>query len=353
MRRLLFLIPSLAYSGRSRQLALLAAGLPRTDWEMRVCCLGPEGPMATALRQAGFAVECLGWRRVFDLNPIRRLRELLAAFRPDLVHAWGLESLRTLLLAGGAGQGRLVLSAPGVGAAQDGLARLDRWLVRTVDRAVAAHGGEAALYQRLGLPSGRVVSIPPGVVPLAEDGTGADTASRMLLGVGPLEPHKGFRDAVWAFDVLQYLYNDLILVLAGTGSDQARLEQFSRAIHTGGRVRFAGPQADMAPLLFRSQVAWVPSRSGGGLHAALEAQAAGRPVVASRMPGLVEVLCEGETGFLVPPGDKVALARQTRLLLDDAPRRAAMGAAGRRWVAERFSAATAAAAHARLYESLG
>ena len=45
--------------------------------------------------------------------------------------------------------------------------------------------------------------------------------------------------------------------------------------------------------------------------------AAARPVVASRLPGLAEIVREGETGFLVPPSDKVALARQTRLLLDD------------------------------------
>ncbi len=72
----------------------------------------------------------------------------------------------------------------------------------------------------------------------------------------------------------------------------------------------------------------------GGVNAALEAQAAGRPVVAGKTLALSEVVVDGETGALFPPGDKPALARQTRLLLDDPGRAHQMGAAGRQRVAD-------------------
>ena len=80
----------------------------------------------------------------------------------------------------------------------------------------------------------------------------------------------------------------------------------------------------------------MPSLRGGGVGAALEAMAAGRPVVASRLADLAEIVVDGETGFLVEPNNKAALARQTRLLLDDPQRRRRMGEAGRQRVAEHF-----------------
>jgi glycogen synthase len=99
----------------------------------------------------------------------------------------------------------------------------------------------------------------------------------------------------------------------------------------------------------RSEVVWVPSLADGGARVALEAMAAGRPVVASRLPGLAEVVVEGETGFLVPPGDKIALARQTRRLLADAELRRRLGQAGRARIAQHFAARVAVERMAGLY----
>src|SRR5439155_17297264 len=114
-------------------------------------------------------------------------------------------------------------------------------------------------------------------------------SARVVLGIGPLEPYKGFRDAIWALDILHFLYDDLHLVLAGAGTDRPRLEAFARATRTRSRVHFAGPRADLGPLLHRAEVVWVPGRRGG-LCAALEAQAAGRPAVAGRQPDLAGVV---------------------------------------------------------------
>jgi glycosyltransferase involved in cell wall biosynthesis len=77
--------------------------------------------------------------------------------------------------------------------------------------------------------------------------------------------------------------------------------------------------------------------------------AAGRPVVANRLPSVAELVAEGETGFLVPRGDKAALARRTRALLDDAARRAAMGENARRRAVEHFNADVMAARFAEVY----
>jgi len=329
-----------------KQLTLLARGLPRDRFEPRVCVLGDDGPAGAVLRGAGVLVETLGWSRPFDPGALWRLRRRVQTFRPDVIHAWRPRSLRAVALAAGRGS-RLVVSEPCLPEGPPG--RLDRWLLRRAPRVVAAGQAEARRCQDLGLPPGKVVVVPPGVetAPVRRD---IDPTQRLLACAGPLEPHKGFQDAIWTFDILQQVYDDLHLLVIGTGPERPQLEKFARNIGGEGRVHFAGDRADAAALLAGADVVWVPSRAAGGINVALEGMAAGRPVVAARLPGLAEIVADGETGFLVPPGDKVALGRQTRLLLDDAGRRRRMGEAGRQHAADRFPAGALVRRWAAVYD---
>jgi glycogen synthase len=173
----------------------------------------------------------------------------------------------------------------------------------------------------------------------------------VVLGVGPLAPHKGFRDAIWAFDILRFLYDDLRLVLLGEGPGREALEHFARVADVARHVHFLGAVPSVGPWLERAEVVWVPSLRPAGVGAALEALAAGRPVVASDLPELREAVADGETGLLFKPGDKAALARQTRTLLDDASLRRRLGAGAREHARKHFAAAGMARQAARLYEA--
>jgi glycosyltransferase involved in cell wall biosynthesis len=345
MLKILFVIPTLDYSGAATQIALLASAWPCDRGPLCVAALGSEGPAADLLRAAGVEVVPLGRARILDLAAGWRLRRRLRDWRPDVIHAWGRRSWRVVALAGGRGGSRFVVSAPLPAARRGRLGRLDRWLLGGVDRIIARGPAEAGHYRRAGLPADKIVIVPPAALrhPLAErvddkkQGSAPD-----IVCVGPLEVHKGFRDAIWAFDILQFIYPDLRLLVAGTGPERARLEQFARAINPDHGVRFLGPQADVRPLLARAQVVWVPSLALTGVNVALEAMALGRPVVAARLPGLAEVVGDGETGLLAGPRDKVELARQTRRLLEDPALRRRLGEAARRRV-ERFSVAELAA----------
>ncbi len=337
MKTVLFVIPSLNYGGAARQLSLLAAGLVSTGLRPRVCVLGGPAPWVGDLRAAGVEVDVLGRRGPMDLGPFRSLSRLVRQTGPAVVHAWGLAALRALTVVG-LPPGRLLVSAMHrAGRAPDWL---DHWLLRRAGGAIAFGPSEAGFYRDLGIPAGRVFETAPGVALPAGDATAADPepmpGGPRVLGVGPFERHKGFGDAVWARDILGYLYDDLRLVLVGSGPDLGRLRDFARGIGATARVDFVAPTPDLGPLLRAARVVWAPSLRRGGIHAALEAMAAGRPVVATRVPGLAEVVVEGQTGFLVEPGDKAALARQTRLLLDDPALARRLGAAARQRVAERF-----------------
>jgi glycosyltransferase involved in cell wall biosynthesis len=350
VRRVLLLLPSLDYGGAARQATLLAAALPRGRFEARVCVLGGEAPWADELRRAGVAVETLGWRRPFDLAPFLALRRLLRAFRPQIVHAWGAAALRALTLVGGPRGARVIASA--ALPPQRRPPWPDRWLLRRAPLATAYTPGEAERLRRAGVAAERVVEAAPaaGAEFAPEGPTPADAPpGRLIVGVGPLAPHKGFRDAVWALDVLHYLYADLRLALVGDGPERDAVAAFARSVESGGRVHFTGPVADVAPWLRRAEVVWAPSRGAGGGVAVLEALAAGRPVVASRVPGPADLVEDGVSGYLVEPGDKAALARQTRFLLEDAGRRRQFGEAGRR-KAQAYTVERMAETFAALYE---
>lgn len=352
MLKALLVLPSLDYGGAARQAVLLAAGLPREGVEVRVCALGGPAPWADALAAAGVAVDVLGWRRPFDVRPLAALRRLLRSYRPDVVHAWGPAALRAITAFRPAG--RLLVSAALPPGGRPGVA--DRWLLRRADGVLASGLAQAERYRRLGVAAQRLHVLRPGVA-APEPGPptvapGLLTEARVVLGVGPLAPHKGFRDAVWAFDILRFLYDDLRLVLLGEGPGRAALEHFARAAGVAHDVHFAGAVPSVGPWLERADVVWVPSLRPAGVGAALEAMAAGKPVVSSDLPELREAVADGETGLLFKPGDKAALARQTRALLDHAGLRRRLGATAREHARKHFAAARAVRQAARLYEAV-
>ena len=349
MRRILYVTPGTEPDGAAAQLALLCQGLPRERFAIHICTLTTAERLGRRVRAAGAALTALGWTRALDPRPLWRLRRLVRDFQPDLIHAFRPASLRALALAVGRPRCPLVVSRPLPARAE--LGRLDRWLLGRAERIVAEGNAAADRCLRAGLAGAKIVVIPPGVV-VPEPGVRRQATAepgRTLLCAGRLEAHKGYRDAIWAFDILHYVCNDLRLVLAGEGPERRRLEQFTRRIRMVEHVAFAGVRADVPELMAGAEAVWVPHLADGGVGVALEAMAAGRPVVGSRLPGLAEVVVEGETGYLVPPGDKVALARPTRRLLADEGLRQRLGEAGRAHVGRHFAPRAAVEGAAALY----
>lgn len=352
MIKLLYLVSSLDYSGAARKVITLAVGLPRDQFEVAVAVLGGDAPWVHTLRQAGVTVNLLGWHRAVDVRPVLALRGVFRSFQPGVVHVWSRKALRSL--AATIPHQEMHLLASNLLKPGHPLAFWDRMLLRRAATVVAFSAAEAQRYQRDGVSQERIAVIPPGLA--ARDTPTPDEPSpiglpggRFILCIGPLEMHKGFREAVWALDILHYLYNDLHLVLVGNGSDRGRIGQFAQSVGASERVHFLGPLNDLTPVLLKSTVVWIPSRIQGGVYATLEAMAAGRPVVATRSAGLDEIVVDGVTGYLIKPGDKAGLARKTRLLLDDPSLAARLGEAGRRRVHDHFPAGRMVSACAKLY----
>jgi D-inositol-3-phosphate glycosyltransferase len=130
------------------------------------------------------------------------------------------------------------------------------------------------------------------------------------------------------------------LILAGEGPHRASLEARAARLGIADRVRFLGPvpHTDLPALHAVSDLFVMPSTDHETFClAACEAMSCARPVVASNVGGLAEVVRDGETGLLAPPADPAALAERIATLLADAGLRERMGAAGRAWTLEMFT----------------
>ncbi len=170
--------------------------------------------------------------------------------------------------------------------------------------------------------------------------------------VGRLEPVKGADIFIEAALQLAASCSQTRIFVVGDGSLRRTLEAGVSAAGLSGRIVFLGWQEDAAGLMPLFDVLALASRNEAVGIALLEAQAAGVPVVATRVGGIPEALVHGQTGLLVEPGDSAALARALGLLLDDRQRRQAMGAAARKWVENKFDPLRFAGETGRLYRRL-
>ena len=119
------------------------------------------------------------------------------------------------------------------------------------------------------------------------------------------------------------------LDLIGDGPDLEQAREVAERFQISERVHFLGHRDDVAEILSRAQIFVLSSRWEGFPRSTLEAMRGGLPVVVSNVGGASEAVTDGVTGFVVPPGDREALAERLRDLVRDPELRAAMGAAGR------------------------
>ena len=145
---------------------------------------------------------------------------------------------------------------------------------------------------------------------------------------------------------------EAIFVLAGEGPERTALEAQAGELGVADRVRFLGQRTDVPDLLAACDVFALPSLYEGSSLALLEAMAAERAVVSSAIGGTDELIEDGESGLLVPPGDPEALAAALRRLLADGELRASLAQRARRRVESDFTREAMARRVERIYEEL-
>jgi glycosyltransferase involved in cell wall biosynthesis len=162
-------------------------------------------------------------------------------------------------------------------------------------------------------------------------------AIRRVITVANLRPEKAHDVLVAAAARLASAHPDLEFLIVGDGPRRPALEGLVRERGLERQVRLLGHREDVPALLADADLYVLPSRSEAFPNGIIEAMAAGLPVVACGVGGMLELVQPGRTGALVRPDDPVGLAEAIRGIVEDPARARDMGAAGRRDVEQRFS----------------
>lgn len=347
------------FSGGESQLFLLIEGLrARGHTNLLVC---PPGSSAEyEARRRGFAVECVAMRNDLSVGAARQVAALLRRHPPALVHC---HTGRANWVGG--------IGARWAGVPALSTRRMDRrvkrglrtrWLYRRLLRRVAAIS--PAVERRLldaRVEPERIRVIWSAVDPEALRPSAPREVLRAQLGAAPETPcllvaanlvrRKGV-DVLLAAVAALAPGSRCALWVAGDGAERAALEAAAARLGIAERVRFLGRRGDVPDLLEACDVFVLPSRQEGLGVAALEAMARSRPVVASAVGGLAEIVIPERTGLLVPPGDAAVLAAALERLLADPGLARRLGAAGAARVAERFLAEQMVSAYEALYREI-
>jgi len=206
---------------------------------------------------------------------------------------------------------------------------------RTHYLCVGRHLAELAIAR--GVPARRVHLVENAVRPPAVLATPfADKANPpRIVAAGRLHPKKGFDVLIAALALLRDQGQVFDAEIAGEGDERGRLEALIAQHGLGDRARLVGWRDDVAGFLATGDVFAFPSYQEGFPLVLLEAMAVGLPVASSVIAGPVEMIDEGVTGRLVPPGDPAALAQALAALIAAPPRAVALGQAARAKVLER------------------
>jgi glycosyltransferase involved in cell wall biosynthesis len=344
--RILHLIDIRWHSGLAHYALSLAAALQDSGHAVWIGALPGSGPW-TAAGALDLSRVPLG-----RLSSLPALRTFLLRERIGVVNAHT-GSAHTLAVAATAGLDTVVVRTRADARPVRGRPGT-KLLFRRTGRTIAAAEYIRQQYLATGLPPGRVVTILQGIdLPPATD---CPTGPPQVAIVGRLDPVKGHADFLAAAALIVTRHPEARFIIAGRPERIGRAELERRASDLGlqGRVEVKGHLLDLASLHRAAAIGVIASTGSEAVsRVTLEWLAAGRPVVATRVGGIPELVDDGRTGVLVTPRDPAALAAAIGALLADGGRRRAMGKAARADAEARFSLPRFAAETARVYEEAG
>jgi glycosyltransferase involved in cell wall biosynthesis len=212
-----------------------------------------------------------------------------------------------------------------------------RWAYRFATRVVANSPAAVQVLDTERVPAGKVALISNGVDAAAHPDRLARQALTRVITVANLRPEKNHETLIAAASLLVRTHPHLRFQIVGDGSRRAALEHLAELRGVAHAVEFLGHREDVPALLAGADLFVLPSRSEAFPNGAIEAMAAGLPVICSAVGGMLDLVSPGRTGLLVDPADPESLAGAIRTLVDNPARAQALGAAAREEVLSRYS----------------
>lgn len=346
---------SAGYGGGERYLELLFDRLDRTRFHPILIC--PEsGPFADKMAARGVSTRILTLDPLFSPAALVRLVHFLKREEVAILQTHGARANFYGRLAGRLAGVPCVVSTVHNSIDDYEVGRVTRWLYKAMlrvtvplaDRIICVSEAiKQDLLDDCPAAAPRAVTVYNGVDAASFDGRGDGQRIRrewclgdgpVLLTVARLTEQKGHRFLIEALPGLLSDWPTLCCVFVGEGESRESLRRMARETGVAQSCRFAGARDDVVDWYAAADVVVLPSLSEGFPFVVLEALAMFKPVVATKVNGVPEIIEDGRTGLLVPPRDPQALERAIRRILHDPESAARMGRAGHARVAARLTA---------------
>lgn len=368
-----YLTDKLAYGGTPLQIVELALHLDRARFRPYLIALSQiEAAIRERLEQSNIQMECLeqaNWVRVNALPAAWKLYRSLRRLAPEIVHAFLTTGNVLGAVLGTLARVPVIVSSHRDLGGFDGkwITRMNFWTDRHLATSVTANSlaVREALAQRSNAPAETIRLLYNGIDLKKIETANRGLAKRQELGLSPnalaigvianIRVAKGHQYLLEAFNRIAPHVPQACLLICGFAGDHDLMKTLQRLAAAGGaagRVWFMNSRNDIPEMLHALDVVVSPSLSEGFSNAILEAMAAGKPVIATRVGGSPEQIIDGVTGLLVPPQDAGAIAQALLTLLRSPGLRREMGTAAQRHVQENFSVAIMTRNHTRLYDDL-
>ena len=359
--RVLYLIWSLDFGGAEQVVADLARKLDRQTFKPIVGCLNGKGRLAPLLEREGIKVFALCKKPGFDFFLIPKLLNLIRTERIDLIHTHLFTANLWGRLAGKLSGVPVISSEHGMDNWRKGFRlTLDRWLTPACKRIVfvskavkqfymakngSINGKSRVIYNGINVANFQV----PDEAQAVRESLGLNDQNKVIGIVGRLVPEKAHVDFIEAIQLLKEKHKSVVGLVVGEGELMNRLKKRVQDAHLQNHIVFTGFRSDMPRLYQAMDVCVLSSLREGFPLTVLESMAAGIPVVATKVGGVVELIEDGKDGLLISPGDSPALVEAIRRILEDQELKSVLVQNAKEKVRDYFSIEKMVNDHASLY----
>ena len=368
--KIVYIITSTSIGGAEKILYYTVAGLDLTKYTVSVCSLKEKMEIAEKIEKSGVSVHCLGMNNeegvIGWLSSVKTLFLLffyLKKMRPTIVHSFLFRANILARIAGClAGVPVIISSIRVMGGEKRYYHFLERVTSFMVDHYVTVSESiKDYILHTTKKPAENVSVIYNGIDLNRDTNVQMHTIKeyfdikdkdRLLVTVGRLNIQKGHCYLFQAISKVLKKISNVKLLVVGEGEEEKKLKNLVESLDLTGAIIFAGLRDDIERILSISELFVFPSLWEGLPNALLEAMAAGKPVIATTVGGVPELVVHGKTGLLIPPNETDALAHAITELLHNRSRTRKMGKAARMRVEKHFTISRTVAKTENLYREL-
>ncbi|MCX7705660.1 MAG: glycosyltransferase [bacterium] len=355
--RVCFILGTLDVGGTEKQVLLLCKYFNREKFHPFIISLR-NGIMKEDFIKENVPVFVIGKRYRFDFVALFKLILTLMRIRPDILHTFMFTSNTW---------GRIAGIASGIPVIVASERSVDLWKKRYhffidkllgffTDKIVCNSNSVKELYKKnLGTISRKLIVIKNGIEfekfkPVNSKQKQGN--KKIVFTASRLSPEKGIQFLIDAARIVLKERDDVRFLIAGEGKCRKEFEDIVTEYGIQKNVVFLGYRKDIPDLILQSDIVVLPSLWEGLPNIILEAMAMKKPVVATSIGGTIEIVKDGETGFLVSPGDINQLAERIQLLISDENLTKKFGENGYKFVRKHFDVYSMVSSYENLYMML-